>query len=103
MKGKGEAHATKSPRRRIKPATPGCKICLKAHAVKGIAKAMLSSVTNVKAARYEGAAYAPFFIDDAIWARRTMQLNGGRRLLSYHCCKETGEGDDGYLHIFLIA
>jgi len=39
---------------------------------------MLSRVANVKAARYEGAAFKPFFIDDAIWTRRKVyNLKGG--------------------------
>ena len=50
---------------------------LHAHGVKGVAKAMLSKVTNVYAARYEGVAYT-LLTDDAIRARRTMQLDGGR-------------------------
>jgi hypothetical protein len=46
--------------------------------VKGLAKAILSNVTNVKAARYEGAAFTALFIDNAIWTRRKMHnLNGG--------------------------
>jgi hypothetical protein len=53
--------------------------CLKAHAVKGVPKAILSGVTNVEAGRYEGAAFAPLFIDDAIRTRREVHdLNGGR-------------------------
>ena len=39
---------------------------LPTHPVKGIAKAMLSRLANVKAGRYEGATFARFFIDDAL-------------------------------------
>jgi hypothetical protein len=50
---------------------------VQAHGVKGVAKAMLSKVTNVYAVRYEGVAYT-LLTDNAVWARRAMQLNGGR-------------------------
>jgi hypothetical protein len=40
--------------------------------VKSIAKALLSRMANVKAGRYEGAAFARLFIDDALGTRRKM-------------------------------
>jgi hypothetical protein len=47
--------------------------------MKRVPKAILSGVTNVEAGRYEGAAFAPLFIDDAIRTRREVHdLNGGR-------------------------
>jgi hypothetical protein len=50
---------------------------VQAHGVKGVAKAMLSKVTKVYAVRYEGVAYT-LLTDNSVWARRAMQLNGGR-------------------------
>jgi hypothetical protein len=39
---------------------------------------MLSRVTNVKAARYEGAAFTPLLINNAVWTGRKVQdLDGG--------------------------
>jgi hypothetical protein len=43
--------------------------CLPTHTVKRITKALLSRMTNVKAGRYEGAAFTSLFIDDSL--RRT--------------------------------
>jgi hypothetical protein len=68
--------------------------------VKGVAKAMLSSVTNIKSRRYEGAAFTSFFLDDAIGTTRKMYSGGSRRFLSYHCCKETRETDEERSHVF---
>jgi hypothetical protein len=56
--------------------------------VKGITKAFLSRTTNVKARRYEGAAFTSRFIDDALRTKRkVLDLDGGgsalRRILSY--------------------
>ena len=77
---------------------------LPAHPMKGIAKAILSRVTNVEAGRYEGTAFARFLVDDAIWTRRkALELCGGRRLLNLHSCKENNENDDGRFHISPVA
>jgi hypothetical protein len=73
--------------------------CLPAHAVKGVAEAMLSGVTNVEAGRYEGAAFTSFFIHDTIRTRRKVHNpNGGRCFLNCHPCKKTREEDDGHSH-----
>ena len=75
--------------------------CLPAHAVKGIAEAMLSGVTNVEAGRYEGAAFTSFFIHDTVWTRRKVHNpNRCRCFLSCHSCKKTREEDDGHSHTF---
>ena len=61
-------------------------------------------MTNVKASRYVGAAFTRFFIDDALWTRRkVLNFEGRRRFLSHHDCKEAGEDDDGYSHIFNLV
>ena len=68
--------------------------------MKGIAKAMLSRMTNMKAGRYKGAAFTPL-INGALRTRRKVQkLDGRRSLLSYHCRQETRQDDDGHSHIF---
>jgi hypothetical protein len=65
-----------------------------------MADAVLSRVTNVIAARYDGVAFARF-IDDAVRTeRKALELNGCGCLLSCHSCKETREDDDGHSHIF---
>jgi hypothetical protein len=59
---------------------PAARACLPAHAVKGVAEAILSGVADVKAGRHEGAAFTPF-IDDAIRTRRKVKHPGGGRCL----------------------
>jgi hypothetical protein len=73
-----------------------------AHAVKGIAKAMLPRMTNVKACRYERAAFTRLFIYDALRTRRKVPDLEARRCLSgRHCCQETREDKNGeHSHIF---
>jgi hypothetical protein len=69
--------------------------------MKGIAKAILSRVTNVEAGRYEGTAFARFLVDDAIRTRRkVLELHGGRCLLNQHSRKENNKNDDGRFHVF---
>ena len=50
--------------------TEMCDAWLPAHAVKGVSKALLSRMANVKAGRYEGAAFTRHFIDEALRTRR---------------------------------
>ena len=79
-----------------------CGALLPAHAVKGIAKAMLSCETNVIAVRYIGTAFTYLFLDDALRARRKVlpESNSCRGLLSCHSNKETREDNDGHSHVF---
>lgn len=72
--------------------------------MKGIAKAILSRVTNVKAGRYEGTAFARFLVDDAIRTRgKVLELYSGRRLLSQHPREDNNKNDDGRFHILPVA
>ena len=63
-----------------------------------MADAVLSRVTNVRTARYDGVALTRF-IDDAIWTGKKA-LNGCGCLLSAQSCEETREHDDGHSHNF---
>jgi hypothetical protein len=73
----------------------GCDAWLQAHAVKRIAKAMLSGETDIVAIRYESTAFARLFFNDALGARMKMpKSNGCRRPLSRYCDKGTSEDDD---------
>ena len=73
----------------------GCGARLQAHAVKRIAKAMLSRETDIVAIRYESTAFARLFLNDTVGARMKMpKSNGSRRPLSRYCDKETSEDDD---------
>ena len=74
---------------------------LPTHAVKGIAKAMLSCETNVIAARHIGAAFTDLFFDDAIrtwWG--VLESDSCRRFFGCHRCDETRKDDDGHSHNF---
>jgi hypothetical protein len=73
---------------------------LHAHAVEGVAKAILSRMTNVKAGGYEGAAFTRLFSDDAFRTRRkVLNSEGRRRGLRHRSCKEAGEGNGTRSHI----
>jgi hypothetical protein len=78
---------------------------LQAHAVEGIAKAMLPCGTDIVAARYVGTAFTYLFLDDALRARRKVlpESNSCRGLLSCHSNKETREDNDGHSHVLLIS
>ena len=74
---------------------------LPAHPVKGIAKAMLSQMTNVKAGRHEGAAFTRLIIDGALRTRRkVLNFEGRRCLLSHHSPKEKRQDNEARSHIF---
>jgi hypothetical protein len=72
-----------------KKAGTSCGARLPAHAVKGIAKAILPCEANVIAVRYEGTAFTRFFLDDALrTGRKVLKSDGRRRLLSCHTDEE---------------
>jgi hypothetical protein len=74
---------------------------LPAHPVKGIAKAMLSRMTNVKAGRHEGAAFTRLIIDGALRTRwKVLNFEGRRCLLSHHSPKEKRQDNEARSHIF---
>ncbi len=75
---------------------------LPTHAVKSITNAVLSCATNMKAGRYEGAAFTRLFVDDALrTGRKMLYLKGCGCVLSCHSCKETREDNDGHFHLIL--
>jgi hypothetical protein len=80
---------------------PGRGNSLPAHAVKSIAEAMLSGMTNVEAGRDKGAAFAPLFSDDTIrTGRKVHNPRSGGWLSRQHRCKEARENDEAHSHIF---
>ena len=75
---------------------------LDAHAVKGIAKAMLSGEANVIAVRDVSAALADFFLNGALRGpagRKVPEFDGRRRLLSGQSGQQAKERNSGPAHI----
>jgi hypothetical protein len=70
--------------RSLRPAHSTPQVCcLPAHAVKGVTKAVLAWMTNVKPGGYEGATFTPLFVDGTFRTGRKVHDPQRKGILSY--------------------